>query len=190
MGKIKVLPENIINKISAGEVVERPASVLKELIENSIDAGAREIEIDFSRGGKDMIFVKDDGTGMDKEDAILCFERHSTSKISKYEDLFKVKSLGFRGEALSSIVSVSKVYLLTSTNGNEGTKVSIEGGKILDVEPFIHPRGTTIIVKNLFFNTPARRKFLRSDGTEKKYILKTFKNLALSFYFCSFGKLF
>lgn len=181
MGIIKLLPENLINQIAAGEVIERPSSVIKELIENSLDAGATEIEVDFSRGGKELIIVKDNGCGMDSEDVLLCFERHATSKISKFDDLFKINTLGFRGEALPSISSVSKATVLTSKDGKEGYKVEIEGGKVKSFEPFFHQKGTTFIVKDLFFNVPARGKFLRSDGTEKKFILKTFTNFVLSF---------
>lgn len=181
MGIIKLLPENLINQIAAGEVIERPSSVLKEIVENSLDAGGTEIEIDFSKGGKEKIFVKDDGYGMDSEDVLLCFERHATSKISKFEDLFNIKTLGFRGEALPSISSVSQTTILTSKDGKEGFKVVVEGGKVKEYEPFFHPKGTTVIVKNLFYNVPARKKFLRSDGTEKKYLLKNFTNFALGF---------
>jgi len=182
MGIIKLLPENLINQIAAGEVIERPSSVLKELIENSIDAGANEIEVDFSKGGKERILVKDDGCGMDSEDVLLCFERHATSKISSFNDLFKINTLGFRGEALGSIASISRTTVLTSKDGIEGFKVKVEGGKVLTFEPFFHPKGTTFIIENLFFNVPARKKFLRSDGTEKKYLLKTFINFILPFY--------
>mgnify|MGYP005838880927 CR=1 FL=1 len=186
MGIIKLLSENLINQIAAGEVIERPASVLKELLENSIDASAKEIEVDFSKAGKNKILVKDDGIGMGQEDALLCFERHATSKISKFEDLFKISTLGFRGEALPSISSVSQIIILTSKDGKEGYKVEIEGGKFCGIEPYFHPKGTTVIVKNLFFNIPARKKFLRSDGTEKKYFFKTFNNFVLSFPNISF----
>lgn len=186
MGIIRLLDENLINQIAAGEVIERPSSVLKELIENSIDAGAKEIEIDFSKGGKEKILVKDDGCGMDSEDVLLCFERHATSKISKFEDLFRINTLGFRGEALPSISSVSKITILTSKEGKEGYKVEVEGGKVLGFEPFFHPKGTTVIVNKIFFNVPARKKFLRSDGVEKKYLLKVFTNFVLPFYFITF----
>ncbi|MEJ5167206.1 MAG: DNA mismatch repair endonuclease MutL [Thermoanaerobaculia bacterium] len=186
MGIIKILPENLINQIAAGEVIERPSSVLKELVENSLDAGAEEVEVDFSKGGKEFISVKDNGSGMDSEDILLCIERHATSKISKFEDLFKINTLGFRGEALPSIASVSKTIILTSRDGKEGYKLEIEGGKVKEFEPFFHPKGTTIIVKNLFFNVPARKKFLRSDGTEKKYFFKVFNNFVLSFPNVSF----
>lgn len=186
MGKIKLLDENLIKKIAAGEVIERPASVLKELVENSIDAGSGEIEIEFKNGGKDFIIVRDDGCGMDEEDSILCFENHATSKINNLMDLFKIKTLGFRGEALSSIASVSKVTLITSTDGKSGSKVLVEGGKIISSQPYFHKKGTTIIVKDLFYNLPARKKFLRSDGVEKKYLIRTFTNLCLPFYFISF----
>ncbi len=191
MSSIHVLPLNLRNKIAAGEVVERPASVVKELMENSIDAGASRIEIDIARAGKRLIKVSDNGIGMDREDALLAFERYATSKIKDENDLFRIRTMGFRGEALSSIASVSKVRLITaaSTPASElltpdssaGTCIEIVGSETKDVKDCA-ALGTTIEIKDLFFNTPARRKFLKSDSTENYHIIDTVTREALSHY--------
>jgi DNA mismatch repair protein MutL len=181
MSKIRVLPDHISNLIAAGEVVERPASVAKELVENAIDAGARRIVIDVEAGGRRLLKITDDGEGMTRDDAVLAFERHATSKISKAEDLNAIGTLGFRGEALASIASVARVELVTSTaDASAGTRVVIEGGRLRDVKDAAHPRGTTITVRDLFFNTPARRKFLRSEATESYHLTNLATHYALA----------
>ncbi len=182
MSIIKRLPDALVNQIAAGEVVQRPASVLKELLENSIDAGATEIQVHIKDAGKSLIQVKDNGCGMDPMDAKLCFERHATSKISNIEDLFNIHTMGFRGEALASIASVSKVTLFTQPENQEiGTHVEIEGGKFLLNQPAFFGKGTLIQVKNLFFNVPARRKFLKSNQVEYKHLLNEFIHVALAY---------
>ncbi len=179
--KIKILPENIANKIAAGEVVQRPESVVKELIENSIDAGANTIELIVKRAGKSLIQVIDDGIGMSEEDAVLCVQKHATSKITKLEDLDSISTLGFRGEALSSIASVSQLEIKTETKNEElGTLIRIDDGSTISKEKGSFPKGTSISVKNLFFNTPARRNFLKTDATELKHIIDTFNKISLS----------
>ncbi|HKB07771.1 MAG TPA: DNA mismatch repair endonuclease MutL [Candidatus Polarisedimenticolia bacterium] len=170
MGSIRVLEANVANQIAAGEVVERPASVVKELLENSLDAGAARVEIAVVGGGAELIRVADDGAGMERDDAQLAFERHATSKIRGATDLRAIHTYGFRGEALPSIASVSGVTLTTSTGGVTGTRVRLRSGKVLGVEPAPHPRGTTVEVEGLFHNAPARRKFLRSAATETGHI--------------------
>ena len=181
MNKIKILPDNLANQIAAGEVVERPASVIKELVENSIDAGAKNIKIEIELGGRRLMRITDDGEGMVRDDAILAFERHATSKLKTLEDLSKISTLGFRGEALASIASVAKVELITKTNDETAaTRVSIEGGKLIDVKDFARSVGATITVRDLFFNTPARRKFMRSEATENYHITSTVTHYALA----------
>src|SRR5437660_8906731 len=181
MSKIRVLPDQIVNQIAAGEVVERPASVAKELVENAIDAHATRISIDIEAGGRRLLKVSDDGEGMTRDDAVLAFERHATSKISRAEDLNGISTLGFRGEALASIASVAKVELITNTaDAAAGTRVVIEGGRMRDVKDAAHPRGTTIGVRDLFFNTPARRKFLRSEATESYQLTNLVTHYALA----------
>ncbi len=170
MGIINVLPKEVSNKIAAGEVVERPASVVKELIENSIDAHASAISIEIKKGGSQYIRVSDNGKGMSVEDAKLCFLRHATSKIKTSEDLDAIYTLGFRGEALSSIGAVSRVSLYTKQENGEGICVTCEGGEILTSQEAGLPTGTTMVVEDLFFNTPARAKFLKKDSTEAGYI--------------------
>lgn len=181
MPNIKVLPPNIANKIAAGEVVDRPASVVKELIENAIDAEAKEIRIIISHAGKELIQVVDNGNGMSEEDAVLAFERHATSKIKGIHDLDHILTLGFRGEALASIASVSRLELKTCLkNEQAGTLVKIDGGKIVQKEKTALEHGTVVTVKNLFYNTPARRNFLRAETTETNHILKVLKRFFLS----------
>jgi DNA mismatch repair protein MutL len=181
MSKIRVLSDHLANQIAAGEVVERPASVAKELVENSIDAGARRVEVDVEAGGRRLLRVSDDGGGMTRDDAVLAFERHATSKISTAEDLTRIRTLGFRGEALASIASVARVELVTQVEGEaEGTRVRIEGGRMRDVAPAARPRGTTIAVRDLFFNVPARRKFLRSEATESFHLTNLVTHYALA----------
>lgn len=167
MGRIHILSEVVANQIAAGEVVERPASVLKELLENSLDASARRIFIEVKGGGRSLIRVRDDGQGMDKDDALLCLERHATSKIKVANDLLEIGSFGFRGEAVPSIASVSRFKLTTRDSGaQEGTEISVDGGKISTVKSCACTIGTEIEVRSLFFNVPARKKFLKTDNTE------------------------
>ena len=181
MSRIRVLPDHITNLIAAGEVVERPASVAKELVENASDAGARRITIDIEAGGRRLLKITDDGEGMTRDDAILAFERHATSKICKAEDLNAIGTLGFRGEALASIASVARVELVTFTDqAGAATRIVIEGGRMRDVKDAAHPRGTTISVRDLFFNTPARRKFLRSEATESYHLTNLLTHYALA----------
>jgi DNA mismatch repair protein MutL len=179
--KIKILPDNLANQIAAGEVVERPASVVKELVENAIDAGASRIGIDIELGGRRLMRISDDGEGMVRDDAILSFERHATSKITTLEDLARIITLGFRGEALASIASVAKVELLTKTESEEhATRVQVEGGRLIDVKDAARDRGTTILVRDLFYNTPARRKFMRSEATENYHLTSIVTHYALA----------
>ena len=171
--RIQLLPDQVANQIAAGEVVERPASVVKELVENSLDAGARRIEVEIQAGGRNLIRVTDDGLGMNRDDALLSLERHATSKITSAEDLRDVGSFGFRGEALPSIASVSRFVLTTRLRGEDettATQVVVEGGRIQDVREAGHPHGTMIEVRQLFYNLPARRKFLRAIETERTHI--------------------
>lgn len=181
MARIKILPEQLANKIAAGEVVQRPESVVKELIENAIDAGADEIELLIRKAGKSLIQVIDNGCGMTEEDAQICVQKHATSKISTLDDLDAIDTLGFRGEALSSIAAVSQFELRTETRDDElGTQIRIDEKDTITLEKGSFPKGTTVIVKNLFYNTPARRNFLKTDATELKHITDTFNRLALS----------
>ncbi|HUR97815.1 MAG TPA: DNA mismatch repair endonuclease MutL, partial [Pyrinomonadaceae bacterium] len=179
--KIKILPDNLANQIAAGEVVERPASVIKELVENSIDAGAGRVQIDVELGGRRLMRVSDDGSGMVRDDAILSFERHATSKISTLQDLAAIGTLGFRGEALASIASVAKVELITKVDEQDvATLVLVEGGRLVDVRDAARARGTTIAVSDLFYNTPARRKFMRSEPTENYHLTGIVTHYALA----------
>ena len=181
MKKIAVLDQNTIDKIAAGEVVERPSSVVKELVENAIDAGATAVTVEITDGGKKLIRITDNGSGMESEQIPLAFLRHATSKIEKVEDLEHIASLGFRGEALSSIAAVSQVELITKTPSDiSGSRYVIEGGKEIALEELGAPEGTTFLVRNLFYNTPARSKFLKSDMTEANYIHTLMEQLALS----------
>src|ERR1700748_990412 len=171
MNRIKLLSEQVASQVAAGEVVERPASVVKELVENSIDAGARKIEVLIRRGGISSIRVVDDGSGMDRDDALLCLERHATSKIRTGDDLAAIHTLGFRGEALPSIASVSRFRLATREPGAlAGTEVLVNGGKIEGVKDCGDAPGTQIEVRSLFYNLPARRKFLRTENTEAHHV--------------------
>ena len=182
MSKISILSELLANKIAAGEVIERPASVVRELLDNSIDAGAKRITVEVSYGGRKLIRVSDDGTGMDMDDASLCFERHATSKLKSEEDLFNISTLGFRGEALSAIASVSKASLTTSAEGSDiGTKVEFGAGnkkKVTDAPP---ARGTDVEIRDIFYNTPARRKFLKTVPTELSHIIAAVTHKALPY---------
>ena len=181
MSRIKVLPDSLANKIAAGEVVERPSSVVKELLENALDAGARSINIEVESGGKKLIRVLDDGEGMTRDDAILAFERHATSKLRSAEDLEAITTLGFRGEALPSIAAVARLFLRTRTgNDNEGTEVEFNGGKLVAVRDIAWPGGAELEVRDLFFNIPARRKFLKSDSTESYHIANLVQHYALA----------
>jgi DNA mismatch repair protein MutL len=177
---IKQLSENLKNKISAGEVVERPASVIKELVENSIDSGADEIKVIVEKGGKQLIQVSDNGSGINSKELPIAFERFSTSKISSFEDLYKIDSLGFRGEALASIASVSEVKIISKMEDSDGAEMVINNGISSKVEPAAALKGTSITVQNLFYNTPARRKFLKSPRVEFRKIVEMIRRYALS----------
>ncbi|SDO24810.1 DNA mismatch repair protein MutL [Psychrobacillus sp. OK028] len=181
MGQIILMDELLSNKIAAGEVVERPASVVKELVENAIDAESTSIEITLEEAGLSKIQVTDNGKGMDEEDAIKSFSRHATSKITTEHDLFRIRSLGFRGEALASIASVSKISLWTSNGENIGTKVELEGGRVLSNTPGPIRRGTDIVVSQLFYNTPARLKYLKTIQTELGHTIDLINRLAISY---------
>lgn len=180
MARILHLPDHLVSQIAAGEVVERPASVVKELVENALDAGASLVEIQLDGGGKVRIEVADDGIGMGRDDALSAFDRHATSKIASFEDLERVATLGFRGEALATIAAVSRVELTTAEQPGEGHRVSIEGGRVRVAEPFPRPRGTTIEARSLFFNVPARRKFLKASQTELRRCLEVVQGYALA----------
>jgi DNA mismatch repair protein MutL len=189
MPRIMVLPPDLRNKIAAGEVIERPASVVKELLENSIDAGSTEITVDLLYGGKRLIRVIDNGSGMDREDALLCFERHATSKLAKEEDLFDIRTLGFRGEALPSIASVSKIKLITGLEGSpSGVSIEIAGGELREIKD-APSLGTSIEIKDLFFNTPARKKFLKANNTELFHIVDIITKEAISHHGIAFSLL-
>src|SRR6516162_747612 len=179
MGRIRVLSDQVANQIAAGEVVDRPASVAKELLENALDAGANRIRVEVEAGGRKLIRIADDGHGMNRDDALLAFERHATSKLRTADELLSIATLGFRGEALPSIASVARVSLETSTGEEAGTRIEIAGGRIQHVEDAALPRGTTISVADLFFNTPARRKFLRAESTELAHVTALVTHYAL-----------
>ena len=181
MGNIGVLPEHIVNKIAAGEVIERPSSVVKELVENSLDANPSMISISIKHGGKSLIKVVDNGTGMDQEDALLCLKSHATSKIKNSDDIFTIHSLGFRGEALSSIAAISRVTLLTRNSSQQaGTEIEATGGKIKSVKEKGTPVGTSIEISDLFFNTPARKKFLKGERAENASIAEVITTISLA----------
>ncbi|MBW6462472.1 MAG: DNA mismatch repair endonuclease MutL [DPANN group archaeon] len=178
--KIKKLEDSLISKIAAGEVIERPASIVKELVENSIDSGATQVTVNVVKAGKKMISVSDNGCGMTYDDAIISFERHTTSKIVDIDDLFSIHTLGFRGEALASIASVSKIDMVTNTGDSSlATKIEIIGGKIYDVGSAGAPKGTSISVSDIFFNTPARKKYMKSDAVELEHIIDIVTRYAL-----------
>ncbi|MFM1795078.1 MAG: hypothetical protein RL642_1463, partial [Bacteroidota bacterium] len=179
---IQLLPPHIANQIAAGEVIQRPASAVKELLENAVDAGATEIKLIVVDAGKSLIQVVDNGKGMDPVDARNCFERHATSKISAIEDLFTIKTMGFRGEALASIAAVAQVSMKTKTADQElGTAIEIENSIVVDQTACACSVGTSISMKNLFFNVPARRNFLKSNVVELKHITDEFIHVALAF---------
>ncbi|OFV97031.1 MAG: DNA mismatch repair protein MutL [Acidobacteria bacterium RIFCSPLOWO2_02_FULL_61_28] len=182
MGRIRILPEAVANKIAAGEVVERPASVVKELIENSLDAGAERIRVEVEAGGKRRIHVVDDGSGMGRDDAMLAFERHATSKLRSADDLLSIATMGFRGEALPSIAAVSRLTLETrSREEPSGTRIEFAGGRLLNVQESGLPAGTAVTVSDLFYNVPARRKFLRAEATELSHITTLLTHCALAY---------
>lgn len=181
MDIIRLLPDNIANQIAAGEVIQRPASAVKELLENSIDAGATHIKLVVKQAGKSLLQVIDNGCGMSETDARMCFEKHATSKIRAAEDLFNIRTMGFRGEAMASIAAIAQVEMKTRPHDAQvGTLIEIEGMKVLKQEPCQTPEGTSIAVKNLFFNVPARRNFLKSDSVELKNIIEEFQRVALA----------
>src|SRR4051794_35638982 len=181
MGKINRLPADLANQIAAGEVVERPASVVKELVENAIDAGARRLTIHVELGGKQQVRVEDDGEGMEPDDARLAIERHATSKIRRADDLAAILTLGFRGEALPSIASVSHFVLRTRAKGQQsGTEIRVNGGTLASIVEVGAPQGTVVEVNDVFYNLPARRKFLKSDGAESAQVSKLVTQLALA----------
>jgi DNA mismatch repair protein MutL len=178
--RVVILPDAVADQIAAGEVVERPASVVKELVENALDADARHVRVRLEQGGKTLIEVSDDGTGMGREDAVLALDRHATSKIRSAADLVGVRSFGFRGEALPAIASVSRLALITSDGEGEGSQLAVAGGRLDRVDPVARQRGTTVAVRGLFFNTPARRKFLRSTASETRAAHDALTTLALA----------
>ena len=178
---IQLLPDHVANQIAAGEVVQRPASVVKELLENAIDAGASDIKLICKEAGKVLVQVIDNGKGMSVTDARLCFERHATSKIRQAEDLFDLHTKGFRGEALASIAAIAHVEMKTKQDQDElGTHIIIEGSKFVSQDVAVLPKGTSFLVKNLFFNIPARRNFLKSDIVELRHIIDEFQRVALA----------
>ena len=181
MGRIHILTDQVANQIAAGEVVDRPASVVKELLENALDAQATRIKVEIEGGGRKLIRIVDNGIGMVRDDALLAFERHATSKIRSSDDLLSIATLGFRGEALPSIASISRLELETrAASEASGTHVEIVGGKIFRVDDAGLPAGTTITVRDLFFNTPARRKFLKAESTELSHVTALVTHYALA----------
>ncbi|HEY5810200.1 MAG TPA: DNA mismatch repair endonuclease MutL, partial [Povalibacter sp.] len=178
---IRILTEQLIHQIAAGEVIERPASVIKELVENSLDAGATRVDVEIEDGGVRLCRVRDNGAGIERDELALALSRHATSKIITIDDLERVGTLGFRGEALPSIASVSRMRLTSRTAaGATAYAVASDNGVLSDVEPAAHPQGTTVEVRDLFFNVPARRKFLRAERTETQHITRMIERLALS----------
>jgi DNA mismatch repair protein MutL len=178
---IQLLPDAVANQIAAGEVVQRPASAVKELVENAIDAGADKIQLIIKDAGKSLIQVIDNGCGMSLTDARMCFERHATSKIRKAEDLFAIRTMGFRGEAMASIAAIAQVELKTRRHEDElGSCIIIEGSDVISQEPCAANTGTSISIKNLFYNTPARRNFLKSNPVEMRHIIDEFQRVALA----------
>ena len=180
--RILLLPDNIANQIAAGEVIQRPASAVKELLENAVDAGATEIKLIVNDAGKSLIQVIDNGSGMSETDARMAFERHATSKIKNIDDLFHIRTMGFRGEALASIAAVAQVELRTRKAENElGTSIEIENSVVIKQQSVAAPVGTSICMKNLFFNVPARRNFLKSNASEMRHIVDEFIRVSMSF---------
>ncbi len=179
-GRIAILPNTVADQIAAGEVGERPASAVKDLVENALDAGARHVRITLENGGKTAIEVADDGTGMGRDDALRSLDRHATSKISSASDLVGVRTFGFRGEALPAIASVSRFGLVTTETDGDGTEILVTGGRVDRVAPAARQRGTTVSVRGLFFKTPARRKFLRSVSSESRQAWEVVATLALA----------
>ena len=186
MAKVRILPARVANQIAAGEVVERPAAVVKELVENALDAGATRIEVEFAHGGRALMRVEDNGSGMDREDALLALERHATSKINEAADLDRLATLGFRGEALPSIASVSRFTLQTAPAEGPGTEIVVNGGRLVHVRDHGRPRGTRLEVAQLFNSVPARRKFLKTDATEAAHIVAAVRLHALAAPHCAF----
>jgi DNA mismatch repair protein MutL len=185
---IRVLPEQLIHQIAAGEVIERPASVIKELVENSIDSGAKRIDIEIEDGGVKLIRVRDDGSGIERDELALALSRHATSKITTIDDLERIATLGFRGEALPSIASISRMRVVSRTSGSDtGYAISSDNGVLTALEPSAHPVGTTVEVRDLFFNVPARRKFLKAERTETQHIARMIERLALSCFGTAFS---
>src|ERR1700754_1966201 len=181
MGRIRILSDQVANQIAAGEVVDRPASVVKELLENALDAGATRIRIEIEGGGRKLIRIADNGHGMIRDDAMLAFERHATSKIRSSDDLLSISTLGFRGEALPSIASISRLEMETRSDEEpSGTRIEIVGGRVMRVEDAGVPQGTTFTIRDLFFNTPARRKFLKSETTELSHVTALVTHYALA----------
>src|SRR6202166_780585 len=181
MGRIRILSDQVANQIAAGEVVDRPASVVKELLENALDAGANRIRVEVEAGGRRLMRISDDGQGMNRDDALLAFERHATSKLRTADDLLSIATLGFRGEALPSIASVSRLLLQTrAAEEEEGTRVEFAGGKLVSVKPEGLPSGTTMSVADLFYCVPARRNFLKSETTELGHIASLVTHYALA----------
>ena len=181
VNRVKLLPEQVANQIAAGEVVERPASVVKELVENALDAGARKITVEVKAGGRSLIRVTDDGHGMSRDDALMSLERHATSKITRAEDLASIATMGFRGEAVPSIASVSR-FVLTSrlAEAEGGTEIVVNGGKMMAVKETGAAVGTAVEVRSLFYNLPARRKFLRTEETERAHVQRMLTLMALA----------
>ena len=178
---IQLLPDSVANQIAAGEVVQRPASAVKELLENAIDAGANKIQLIVKDAGKALIQLIDNGCGMSVTDARMCFERHATSKVRKAEDLFAIRTMGFRGEAMASIAAIAQVEMKTRRHDEElGTLVEIEGSVFIKQEPVATPQGTSICIKNLFYNTPARRNFLKSNPAEMRHIIDEFQRVSMA----------
>ena len=180
--RIQLLPDNIANQIAAGEVIQRPASAVKELLENAVDANATEIKLIVNDAGKSLIQVIDNGSGMSETDARMSFERHATSKIKNIDDLFHIRTMGFRGEALASIAAVAQVELRTKRELDEiGVCIEVENSAVTKHQPVATPQGTSIAMKNLFFNVPARRNFLKSNAAEMRHIIDEFIRVALAF---------
>src|SRR4051812_24877075 len=182
MDIIRLLPDNIANQIAAGEVIQRPASAVKELLENSIDSGATHVKLIVKTAGKSLVQVIDNGCGMSETDARMSFERHATSKIRTADDLFAIRTMGFRGEALASVAAVAQVELKTRQIENEtGTCISIHGSEVISQEPVQMQAGTSITIKNLFYNVPARRNFLKSNTVEMRHVVDEFQRIALAY---------